>query len=68
MIDTEKLSKVSGDIVHPLANDELLKASASSEVSDELLHLLYSLPQGKYAASDLAYMAAFPTRFIYRGL
>jgi hypothetical protein len=68
MIDTEKLSIVIGSFDHPLTNDEFLKASTSSDIPDDLLHLLYTLPQGKYTSTDLAYMASFPTRFIYRGL
>ncbi|XUX00188.1 MAG: hypothetical protein TUN42_09895 [Dehalogenimonas sp.] len=68
MVSIEGLIKSTGDFNNPLPKDVLIDDAVSSKAPDDLLHLLYSLPQGRYTPTDVAYMVCFPTRFTYNGM
>jgi hypothetical protein len=67
MVSIEGLFKSADDFSNPVPKDRLISNVVSSQTPDHLLHLLYSLPQGRYGPTDVAYMAMFPTRFILKG-
>ncbi|WP_145925497.1 hypothetical protein [Dehalogenimonas formicexedens] len=68
MVSIEGLFEITDEIKHQVPKEGLINQAVSSGIPNDLLNLLYSLPQGRYTPRDVAYMAVFPTRFAYGGL
>ncbi|PPD58413.1 DUF2795 domain-containing protein [Dehalogenimonas etheniformans] len=66
--DLDRLEAILKGTDDSLTKGDMVHKAESDGAPIRLLGFLSSLPEGRYTASDLSFMATFPSRFVFGGL